>query len=265
MPQNNCLALKKLLEITNTLRDPVNGCEWDRVQTFESITPHTLEETYEVLDAIERKDYPELKEELGDLLFQVVFYADLAKEQGYFTFDDVCQAVNDKLIRRHPHIFQNESVSMSDAKNWEQRKQQERSQKQQFSVLDDIPLALPALMRAHKIQKRCASVGFDWHELEPVVDKVQEEILEVMFEVKQETVDQEKLAEEVGDLLFATVNLSRHLGQNAELALKHANQKFERRFRQVEGHFKQRGQDMNQASLDEMEEVWQQVKQAEHK
>lgn len=259
------LAVERLLSIMKTLRDPQSGCPWDRQQTFSSIAPYTLEETYEVLDAIERADYDELRGELGDLLFQVVFYAQMAQEEGRFNFDDICNGISDKLERRHPHIFAD--ATAGDAQqilhNWEQIKIAERAEKAQHSALDDIPQALPALMRAQKIQKRCSNVGFDWKTLGPVLDKVHEEIDEVMFEAKQAVVDQQKLEEEMGDLLFASVNLSRHLGVKAELALQKANKKFESRFRQVEAIISAQGKAMPDASLEEMEAAWQQVKIAE--
>ncbi|HEI8866895.1 TPA: nucleoside triphosphate pyrophosphohydrolase [Serratia odorifera] len=260
------IALQRLLTIMKTLRDPDNGCPWDRQQTFASIAPYTLEETYEVLDAIERRDYADLRDELGDLLFQVVFYAQMGQEQGLFDFNDLCNAISDKLERRHPHIF-GEAVADDAgtvAARWEQLKAGERAEKALHSVLDDIPAALPALMKAHKIQKRCASVGFDWHTLGPVLDKVYEEIDEVMHEAQQAVVDQQKLEEEIGDLLFATVNLSRHLGHKAETALQSANRKFERRFRQVETLIAQQGLTTSQATLEQMEQAWQQVKKAEN-
>ncbi|CNF09054.1 nucleoside triphosphate pyrophosphohydrolase [Yersinia nurmii] len=262
-------ALQRLLDIMRTLRDPENGCPWDRKQTFDTIAPYTLEETYEVLDAIQRQDYPDLRDELGDLLFQVVFYAQMGQEQGLFAFDDICNAISDKLVRRHPHVFpvSGQSPEVMDSAEiiagWEQRKAGERADKALYSALDDIPNALPALMKAHKIQKRCAAVGFDWDTLGPVLDKVYEEIDEVMFEAKQAVVDEEKLGEEIGDLLFATVNLSRHLGHKAENALQAANRKFERRFRQVEQIVTASGRTMEEASLAEMEAAWQQVKKQE--
>ncbi len=254
-----------------TLRDPEQGCPWDRKQTFDTIAPYTLEETYEVLDAIQRKDFDDLRDELGDLLFQVVFYAQMGQEQGLFAFDDVCHAISDKLVRRHPHVFPDEPQHASEANmgseaalaGWESRKAEERAEKALYSALDDIPDALPALMKAHKIQKRCASVGFDWDTLGPVLDKVYEEIDEVMFEARQAVVDEDKLGEEIGDLLFATVNLSRHLGHKAENALQAANRKFERRFRQVEQIVTASGRTMETATLDEMEAAWQQVKKQE--
>jgi ATP diphosphatase len=261
--------LQRLLSIMKTLRDPVAGCPWDKEQTFATIAPYTLEETYEVLDAIERQDFADLRDELGDLLFQVVFYAQMGSEQGLFDFDDICTAISDKLERRHEHIFNVENTtpaaltSRDVLVNWENGKTQERADKALFSALDDIPGNLPALMKAHKIQKRCANVGFDWTTLGPVLDKVYEEIDEVMFEAKQVVVDEEKLGEEIGDMLFATVNLSRHLGHKAEGALQAANRKFERRFRQVEQIIHHAGLKMEEASLEQMEEAWQQVKQLE--
>lgn len=262
-------ALQRLLDIMRALRDPENGCPWDRKQTFDTIAPYMLEETYEVLDAIQRQDYPDLRDELGDLLFQVVFYAQMGQEQGLFAFDDICNAISDKLVRRHPHVFpvSGQSAEVMDSAEiiagWEQRKAGERADKALYSALDDIPDALPALMKAHKIQKRCAAVGFDWDTLGPVLDKVYEEIDEVMFEAKQAVVDEEKLGEEIGDLLFATVNLSRHLGHKAENALQAANRKFERRFRQVEQIVTASGRKMEDAYLAEMEAAWQQIKKQE--
>lgn len=258
-------AVNRLLSIMQTLRDPARGCPWDRQQTFSSIAPYTLEEAYEVIDAIQRADFDDLRDELGDLLFQVVFYAQMAEEQQRFSFDDICHAISDKLERRHPHLFDDAQVNSAAevGQNWEAIKRGERAEKAQHSALDDIPKALPALMRAHKIQKRCQSVGFDWDSLGPVLEKVHEEIDEVMHEAQQAVVDQHKLEEEIGDLLFATVNLSRHLGSKAEIALQKANDKFERRFRQVEAILREQGRD--NATLDEMEAAWQQVKAREHK
>ncbi|WP_154929339.1 MULTISPECIES: nucleoside triphosphate pyrophosphohydrolase [Pantoea] len=258
-------AIERLLGIMKTLRDPEHGCPWDREQTFASIAPYTLEETYEVLDAIQREDFSDLRGELGDLLFQVVFYAQMASEADRFNFEDVCHAISDKLERRHPHIFGEATAETSTEvlKNWEAIKSAERAEKAQHSALDDIPKALPALMRAHKIQKRCHNVGFDWTTLGPVVAKVHEEIDEVMHEAQQSVVDSEKLEEEIGDLLFATVNLSRHLGSKAETALQKANDKFERRFRAVEAIIAAQGLSMPGATLEQMEAAWQQVKAGE--
>ncbi|MGX9274068.1 nucleoside triphosphate pyrophosphohydrolase [Pantoea ananatis] len=258
-------SIDRLLGMMKTLRDPQQGCPWDREQTFATIAPYTLEETYEVLDAIQREDFDDLRGELGDLLFQVVFYAQMAQEQGRFDFDDICHAISDKLERRHPHIFADGTAENSAdvLKNWEAIKRTERAEKAQHSALDDIPKALPALMRAHKIQKRCHNVGFDWCTLGPVVDKVHEEIDEVMHEAQQSVIDPQKLEEEIGDLLFATVNLSRHLGSKAETALQKANDKFERRFRAVEAIIAAQGLTMPGATLEQMEAAWQQVKAME--
>ena len=252
--------LERLQAITKQLRNPIKGCEWDSKQTFDSLKSYTLEETYEVLDAIDKQDMVELKSELGDLLFQIVFYADLASEQGFFNFDDICRTVADKLVSRHPHVFSNNTTIKP---NWEQLKQQERDKRAQYSLLDDIPTAIPALMKAEKIQKRCASVGFDWTELQPVIAKVKEELNEVEQELAQSTIEQSKVAEEMGDLLFATVNLARHLKVKSELCLQNANNKFIRRFKQVELLLKQKNRNLVDATLEEMEDAWQIVKQTE--
>lgn len=263
---NQVMPIQRLLDIMNQLRDPQSGCPWDKEQTFSSIAPYTLEETYEVLDAIRRADFNDLRDELGDLLYQIVFYSRMADEKKRFDFDDVCNAISDKLVRRHPHVFTEQTANNSDevARNWEKTKTEERADKAQFSVLDDIPVVMPALMRAYKIQKRCSSVGFDWTTLGPVLDKVHEEIDEVMHEANQVVIDQNKLEEELGDLLFATVNLVRHMGHKAENALQKANDKFERRFRRVEQIISASGKTMDAVSLDEMDEVWYQVKREEN-
>lgn len=257
--------LERLLEVMARLRDPESGCPWDRQQTFASIVPYTLEEAYELADAIEHGSMADIQDELGDLLFQVVFYAQLGKEQGDFDFNAVAGTLADKLIRRHPHVFAGAQISTEAQLNasWDKSKQAEREQKglnKDDSILANVPPGMAPLMRAHKLQKRCAKVGFDWPEAGPVVDKIHEEILEVMQEVNAEHVDQAAVEEEIGDLLFAVVNLSRHLKVNAETALRKANHKFEQRFRGVEKVFKDQGQAIAQASLDEMEAVWQKVK-----
>ncbi len=259
--------LPDLLALMQQLRDPQRGCPWDRKQTFASIVPYTLEEAYEVADSIEREDWQALKGELGDLLFQVVFYCQMAQEKGWFGFDDVVDYVSEKLVRRHPHVFGAAQFADTAAvnANWEAEKARERQQKDASatSVLDDIPLALPALTRANKIQKRCAAVGFDWPELQPVVDKVHEEINEVLHEVNQPVRDEGKVAEELGDLLFATVNLVRHLKKEPEQVLREANSKFERRFRGVEQDLTQTGLSVRASTLDQMEAAWQRVKDSE--
>ncbi|WP_413483540.1 nucleoside triphosphate pyrophosphohydrolase [Morganella psychrotolerans] len=257
--------IERLLTIMSQLRDPQSGCPWDKAQTYDTIAPYTLEETYEVLDAIARADFDDLKGELGDLLFQVVFYAQIAQEEGRFDFSDIVNAVSDKLTRRHPHIFAKEQGISADAaiSGWEQRKSKERAEKAQYSLLDDIPVNLPALMRAYKIQKRCATVGFDWDTLAPVLGKVYEELDEVMEEVNQPQVSDERVAEELGDLLFAVVNFSRHLGHKPEMVLHKACRKFEARFRQVETQIAEQGLTMESATLADMEKSWQDVKSRE--
>ncbi|WP_416307749.1 nucleoside triphosphate pyrophosphohydrolase [Neptunicella sp. SCSIO 80796] len=259
--------LQKLLEVMQRLRDPEDGCPWDRKQSFQSIVPFTIEEAYEVADAIEHGSMEDIKDELGDLLFQVVFYAQLGQEQNEFDFEAVAGAIVDKLIRRHPHVFADAEIDCEAQLNrhWDKIKQQERlsqGKASDNSVLANIPAGMAPLMRANKIQKRCAKVGFDWPELAPVVDKIHEEIDEVMQEVNQPKMDQQAVEEEMGDLLFAVVNLSRHLKVEPETALRKANHKFEQRFRAVEQHFIQRDLAIEQATLDEMEDVWQRVKAA---
>ncbi|RTR34545.1 nucleoside triphosphate pyrophosphohydrolase [Shewanella atlantica] len=254
--------MQPLLDIMAKLRDPINGCPWDRAQTFETIVPFTLEEAYEVADTIERMALDELPDELGDLLFQVVFYCQLGKEQGLFDFGDVIEKICTKLTSRHPHVFgELEGASTEQVKeSWEKIKANERSEKELHSVLDNIPLGLPALTRSVKIQKRVARVGFDWAELAPVVDKIHEEIAEVLHEVEQEEVIPSKVQDEMGDLLFAVVNLSRHLGVEPEQALRQANTKFERRFRGVETLAGQSGKSMQEHSLEELECYWGEIK-----
>ncbi|WOT06133.1 nucleoside triphosphate pyrophosphohydrolase [Shewanella youngdeokensis] len=257
--------MQPLLTIMQRLRDPKSGCDWDKAQTFQSIVPFTLEEAYEVADTIERLALDELPDELGDLLFQVVFYCQLAKEQGMFDFDTVVERICTKLTRRHPHVFTElkNSSTATIKQNWENIKAQERISREQHSVLDDIPLSLPALSRSMKIQKRVARVGFDWDELPPVVAKINEEIDEVLFEVSQQKIDQDKVTDEMGDLLFAVVNFARHLGVEPEQALRQANQKFERRFRGVEDCVQQDGRTFDEHSLTELDGYWDRVKRGE--
>ncbi|KGQ39527.1 nucleoside triphosphate pyrophosphohydrolase [Gallibacterium anatis] len=257
--------LEKFAEIIAKLRDPNGGCPWDLEQTYQTMPPHILEEAYEVVEAINQDDRKELKEELGDLLMQVVFLSQLAQEEGAFTLDDVIDGITDKIIRRHPHVFGEIKAENSDEvlKNWENIKQQERYQKEQFSILDNVPIALPSLLRAAKLQKRCAKVGFDWSELEPTIQKVEEELQEVRDEVSKQPQNPQAIEEEIGDLLFASVNVARHLKLNSEEALRKANLKFERRFRQVEQSILASGRQLDQVSLAEMDLIWDQVKQQE--
>lgn len=268
MKTNN---IEQLLKIMEQLRDPENGCPWDRKQTFASIVPHTLEEAYEVADAIAQQDFVDLKGELGDLLFQVVFYAQMAKEQKLFEFSDIIETLSEKLIRRHPHVFAQTEFADEQAvhANWEAEKEKERARKAQSenkatSVLDNIPSALPALTRAYKIQKRCANVGFDWKTLPPVIDKIKEEIDEVLVEVlRDDLTEQQKqlrIEDELGDLLFANVNLVRHLQCNPEQVLRQANEKFSKRFRLVEQEVLKKGKRMDDCSLEELEAIWTQIK-----
>lgn len=258
-------SMQDLLALMQQLRDPENGCPWDKKQTLQSLTAYTIEEAYEVVDSIEQNDLTGLKSELGDLLFQVVFYAQLAQEQGLFNFQDVVSTISEKLVCRHPHVFAGKEFADTAAvsANWEAEKAKERQEKdaQATSILDDIPHNLPALMRANKIQKRCATVGFDWHELPPVIEKIHEELDEVMAEINRADYDKAALGEELGDLLFANVNLVRHLGFEPEKILRAGNHKFERRFRAVEHIIQSQGRSVKECSLDELEAVWQQVKQ----
>jgi ATP diphosphatase len=247
------------------LRDPKTGCPWDQKQTFASIVPHTIEETYEVADAIFSGNMAEIKDELGDLLFQIVFYAQLAKEQGDFEFEDIAQAISDKLVRRHTHVFQTTELKTDDELNlqWEKIKLQERevaARPNDKSVLANIPIGMTPLLRAQKIQKKCSNVGFDWTEIPPVVDKIHEEIEEVLAEVNVSEPNQQAVEEEIGDLLFAVVNLARHTSVNAETALIKANRKFEKRFRQVEQVIEEQGLSMASADMQQMEAAWQLIK-----
>lgn len=266
-------SMDKLRWIMSCLRDPETGCPWDLKQDFLSITPHTIEEAYEVVDAIEQGDFKELEKELGDLLFQVVFYSQLGLEEKRFDFDSVVAAVCEKLIRRHPHVFAKTDLK-TDAEikaNWENEKSKERSQKhakEDLSILADIPKSLPALSQAAKIQKRCAHVGFDWPDTEGVFAKIEEEVTEVKAELNQlsqENTPQNKeaLAEELGDLMFAVVNLCRHIKEDPEQLLRAANQKFTKRFQGVEARVASSGKDFTQHDLDSLESFWQDVKAQE--
>ncbi len=248
--------LQRLLKVMARLRDPDGGCEWDRAQDFKSIAPYTIEEAYEVSDAIERGDMAELKSELGDLLLQVVFHARMAEEAGLFAFDDVARSISDKMESRHPHIFGEETGQM-DAKRWEDLKADERSGTGSTSAMDGVAGALPALMRSEKLQKRAARIGFEWHDMKGPRDKLAEELQEL-----DEASEAERLVE-AGDVLFVAVNIIRRYGVDAEQALKASNSKFERRFRQMEELAAQDGNAFENLSLDEQEAYWQRVKKIE--
>ncbi|GFZ58374.1 nucleoside triphosphate pyrophosphohydrolase [Pseudomonas amygdali pv. eriobotryae] len=268
-------TVQDLLNLMARLRDPQSGCPWDLKQTYASIVPHTLEEAYEVADAIEQGDLDHLKGELGDLLFQVVFYAQLAKEEGRFEFDDVIDGITRKLLRRHPHVFPTgelyapaETPRLTDEQvnqRWDEIKAEERAEKsgapEQLSLLDDVPVALPALSRAAKLQKRASQVGFDWPAALPVVDKVREELDEILEAMVDN--DAEGIAEEVGDLLFSVVNLARHLKVDPETALRSANSKFDRRFRFIEQALRHIQRPIEECSLEEMDALWGEAKRQE--
>ena len=301
--------MQRLLEIMTQLRDPQSGCPWDVKQTMESLTRYTIEEAYEVADAIATGDMHDIKDELGDLLFQVVFYAQIASESSQFSFDDVAQSISDKLVRRHPHVFPNalasegsgdtnenvtvERTQLNDSAlnaQWDAIKAQEKQFKKQrlkqddkvieTSILDSVPKGMPALMYAQKLQKACAKVGFDWPDAAPVIDKVREEVEEIQQELdfKQQAQgalntgvaplnsgvpdNQQAIEEEIGDALFAMVNLARHCKVDADTALRNASNKFANRFKGVERLAAEQGDKLDALTLDEMEALWQQVKQS---
>ena len=267
--------LDDLLQLMARLRHPEHGCPWDLKQSYASIVPYTLEEAYEVADAIERGDFDHLPGELGDLLFQVVYYSQLATEEGRFGFAEVVDGITAKLIRRHPHVFPDgdlyaapDAARLEEAavkQRWEELKAEERAAKaaapEQLSLLDDVPQALPALSRAAKLQKRAAQVGFDWPEALPVLDKVREELDEVLEAMSES--DPQAIAEELGDLLFVVVNLARHLKVEPEAALRAANGKFERRFRFIEQALRDAGRPIENCSLDELDALWGEAKKQE--
>lgn len=262
--------LVDLLALMQRLRDPKQGCPWDVAQTFNSIVPHTLEECYELVDAIEQGDSTHIKEELGDVLFQVIFYAQLAAEQQYFDFTDVVDTLTEKLIRRHPHVFPDGHLNSRIAdqqhvdtkavkEQWETIKSVERKNKQQHSILDDIPQALPAQTRAYKLQKRAANVGFDWPNIEGALEKLYEEIGELIDAKK--TQQQEAIEDEMGDVLFSCINIARHLQVDPEQALRRTNRKFEQRFGYVETALKLREESIGDVGLDTLEALWEEAKE----
>ena len=259
---------ERLLGIMARLRDPETGCPWDREQSFATIAPYTIEEAYEVAEAIASGDREALREELGDLLFQVVFYAQMASERGWFNFADIARGISDKMVRRHPHVFGDASVESADAQveAWEATKKRERTEKAAAkgllpSALDGVPTPLPALTRAEKLTKRAARVGFDWPQADQILDKLQEEFDELREEVRGG--DKSRITDELGDVLFSWVNLARVHGVDSEDALRGTNQKFERRFRRIEALLKERGKTPQESTLAEMEALWQQAKAEE--
>ncbi len=264
MPERH---IDRLIEIMARLRHPTEGCPWDVEQDFASIAPYTIEEAYEVADAIDRGDRDALCEELGDLLLQVVFHARISEEEGGFDFEDVAAAISDKLVRRHPHVFDRENhdpeTGLRDA--WESLKADERAQKAKksgggdVSALDDVPVALPALTRAEKLQKRAARVGFDWASVGPVLEKIEEEIGELKAEMARNG-NPDRLADEMGDVLFSCVNLARHLKVDPEFALRGTNAKFETRFRRVEDSLRKDGMDGRDVGVEDYERRWQAAK-----
>ena len=256
-------AIDALLEVMRRLRDPDTGCPWDKEQTFATIAPYTVEESYEVADAIARNDMRDLKEELGDLLFQVVFHSRIAEEAGLFSFDDVAKGMAEKLIRRHPHVFGDASHRTADEQTvaWEQVKAEERKAKDKGGILDDVSIGLPALTRAAKLTKRAARVGFDWPSLGEVLDKLDEETQELKAEIAAG--DHDKARAELGDLLFVMANLARKLEVEPEDALRLTNTKFVRRFEAIEAALKAQGRSPEQSSLAEMDALWNAAKGTE--
>ncbi|HEV2504040.1 MAG TPA: nucleoside triphosphate pyrophosphohydrolase [Mesorhizobium sp.] len=267
--------ISRLIEIMAALRAPVTGCPWDIEQNFSTIAPYTIEEAYEVADAIARSDIDNLREELGDLLLQVVYHAQMADEQGEFAFGDVVEGITRKMIRRHPHVFGSEEArSAGMAKGmWEKIKAEEKAERRAERLargldpedhgkgfLDSVPVALPALTRALKLQEKAARVGFDWSEAEPILDKIEEEIAELREALDKG--DTASIRDEFGDMLFAVVNLGRHLKVDSEAALSGTNDKFRKRFHYVEQALDTSGSSLEKASLDEMEALWQQAKGA---
>jgi ATP diphosphatase len=275
---DNMTAIDRLIVIMTMLRDKQHGCPWDLEQSIKSLLPYTLEEVYEVADAIENNDLVELEDELGDLLFQVIFYAQIAKEQGAFDFQDIAAAISSKLLRRHPHVFPDgdmkkfgipQNISADQVVvNWEAIKEVEREEKrkkggkkasqQLESLLDDVPRALPAMERARKLQKRAAQVGFDWAGIGPVLEKLKEEVQE--FEEALAGGDAERMSDELGDVLFAAVNLARHSKIEPEVALRYANRRFEVRFKWIEVALTAKGRSLKEASLEELDMLWDEAK-----
>ena len=255
--------IQDLLRIMRTLRDPNHGCPWDQKQDFATIAPYTIEEAYEVADAIARQDYDELCDELGDLLLQVVYHAQMASEQNHFQFDDVVESICNKMIRRHPHVFGDNDQLKQGKPGWEGFKQQERAQRgdnEDASALAGVPIGLQSMLRAKKLQKKASRVNFDWSDIEAVLEKLQEEVDELKQAVASG--QQEHIEDELGDVLFCAINVSRHSQHDADIALQKASNKFERRFRLVEQIANKDGLSLKDLSADELEDLWQLAKQA---
>ncbi|MFB3845363.1 MAG: nucleoside triphosphate pyrophosphohydrolase [Candidatus Cloacimonadaceae bacterium] len=253
-------SFDKLVEIVARLREPASGCPWDLKQTSESLVPNFIEELYEAVEAIEEKDYSALNEELGDLMLHIVFQSQIAAEEKRFDIDSVLQNINAKLIRRHPHVFGDLELTDADAvkMNWERIKQAEKTDR--ISVLDGIPRNLPGLIYAQRTQEKAASVGFDWEDHHPVLDKLQEEIGELNEALEED--NQEKIREEIGDVLFTVVNLARKLHIDAEAAVKETTRKFTKRFQSVEEQYRSDGKDINEATLEELDSLWEKAKKS---
>lgn len=268
-PDSSHDGIARLVEIMVRLRTPDTGCPWDVEQTFQSIAPYTIEEAYEVVDAIERNNMDDLRDELGDLLLQVVFHSRMAEEENLFTINDVAQSISEKMIRRHPHVFSDRHMESAEAQTlaWEDTKAQERAAKalnrgdEEDGILDGVPVTLPALSRALKLQKRAARAGFDWADSGLVLQKLREELDELNDELAKARPVPERLEDEVGDLLFTCVNVARQLGIDPETALRHGNTKFEKRFRRLEHNIRIQGNRVQDSTLETLEDAWQQVKQ----
>ena len=262
--------IETLMNVMARLRHPTEGCPWDRDQTFSSVAPYTIEEAYEVSDAIQHNDMSSLKEELGDLLLQIVFHSRIAEESGDFDFNEVAQSIVDKMIRRHPHVFGEEAQRSKEfhGDEWEAQKKYERAEKAQLrgdtlpSILDDVALALPALMRAEKLGKRAAKAGFEWDKTESYFNKINEEILELRSELDEKVISKKLVEEELGDILFSVVSLASHLKVDAEVALRGSNYKFESRFHFIEKQLSLAGKKPEETSLAEYEALWHEAKQS---
>lgn len=259
------LALRRIIDIMRRLRDPETGCPWDVEQTFETIAPYTIEEAYETADAIQRGNLDDIRDELGDLLLQVVFHAQIAEDAGQFNLADVANGVADKMIARHPHVFGKDQRPTVDGQKhlWEEIKAEERAAKGNAGVLDDVAMGLSPMLRALKLQKRAARVGFDWPDFQQICDKLDEEVAELRVELTAPERDATKVADEVGDILFVAINMARKAGVDPETALLACNRKFENRFRYIEQNIDKKDKTIETATLEEMESLWQESKRTD--